>query len=145
MDRPRDQRCGRCGARLARDNPHQRCAACQRTGRTDLLSPPAVPGEFWEHPAMRDALASRHMGQVIRAFRLHPWHGRDVMSQRTVAEWVGLTQAQLSRIETGAPVMHLDRLIQWACLLRIPERTCGSNCLSKAPPSPASRELLSEI
>ncbi len=70
---------------------------------------------------MRDVLDSRHMGQVIRAFRLHPQHGHDAISQRTVAEWVGLTQAQLSRLETGAPMMHLDRLIQWACLLRIPE------------------------
>jgi len=61
------------------------------------------------------------MGHVIRAFRLHPLHGCDVISQRTVAEWVGLTQAQLSRIETGAPIVHLNRLIQWACLLRIPE------------------------
>lgn len=36
---------------------------------------------------------------------------------------VGLTQAQLSRIETGPAMVHLDRLIQWALLLRIPE-TC---------------------
>ncbi|MDQ3151217.1 MAG: helix-turn-helix domain-containing protein [Actinomycetota bacterium] len=121
MDRHHGQQCNRCGVRLACDNPDQRCAACQRAGRDQLLSPPAVPAEFWEYPAVRGALASRHMGQVIRAFRLHPLHGRDIISQRTVAEWVGLTQAQLSRIEGGSPMVHLDRLIQWACLLRIPE------------------------
>ncbi len=121
MDRPRDQHCARCDARLARDNPDLRCAACQRADRDELLSPPAVPAEFWQHPIMRDALGNRHMGHVVRAFRLHPFHGRQVISQRTVTEWVGLTQAQLSRLETGPPMMHLDRLIQWACLLRIPE------------------------
>lgn len=122
MNHHRDQRCcRRCGARLARDNPNRRCAACQRTGRDELLSPPAVPPTFWDAPVMRDVFARRHMGHVIRAFRLHPLHGRDVIPQRTVAEWVGLTQAQLSRIETGAPIVHLDRLIQWAQLLRIPE------------------------
>jgi len=139
MNRHRDQRCcNRCGARLARDNPDRRCAACQHKGRDELLSPPAVPTTFWNAPVMRDAFARRHMGHVIRAFRLHPLHGRDVISQRTVAEWVGLTQAQLSRIETGAPIVHLDRLIQWACLLRIPEAYLWFE-LPESPDSVASQ------
>src|SRR5439155_11715038 len=39
-----------------------------------------------------------------------------------VAGWVGITQAQLSRIEHGAPIVHLDRLIHWAKVLGIPEQ-----------------------
>jgi transcriptional regulator with XRE-family HTH domain len=70
---------------------------------------------------MREALARRHMGQVIRAFRTHSDHGRHVISQETAASWAGITQAQLSRIENGAPIVHLDRLIQWAKTLRIPQ------------------------
>jgi transcriptional regulator with XRE-family HTH domain len=69
---------------------------------------------------MRDALARRHMGLVVRAFRTHPGHGRNPISQQTAAGWAAITQAQLSRIENGAPILHLDRLVQWAKTLRIP-------------------------
>jgi transcriptional regulator with XRE-family HTH domain len=37
-----------------------------------------------------------------------------------MAAWLGITQAQLSRIEHGPPIRDLDRLIHWATLLRIP-------------------------
>ena len=69
---------------------------------------------------MREALASRHMGKVIRAYRTHRHHGRSAVSQATVARWGCLTQAQLSRIENGPPIMHLDRLVHWAKTLKIP-------------------------
>lgn len=115
------RRCG-CGTRLARDNLGEQCAACQRKSKGGrLLSPPEVPDEFWEYPAIRDAFVRRHMGYVIRAFREHPLHGRKIISQGTVAGWIGMTQAQVSRIETGPPMVDLDRLIDWALLLRIPE------------------------
>jgi hypothetical protein len=39
-----------------------------------------------------------------------------------VASWFGITQPQLSRLEAGGPIVHLDRLIQWACILRVPEQ-----------------------
>ena len=45
---------------------------------------------------------------------------------------MGITQAQLSRIENGPPLVHLDRLIQWARVLRIP-----SDRLWFAMPDPA--------
>lgn len=121
MDHHRDGPLCGCGTRLARDNSGQRCAACQRVDEGGLLSPPEVPDEFWEYPAMRDAFVRRHMGCVIRTFREHPFHGRKPISQGTVAEWIGLTQAQISRIENGPPIVDLDRLTEWALLLRIPE------------------------
>ena len=113
------QRCV-CGTLLARDNTEGRCASCQSKIRRQPLAPPEVPPEFWEHDTMRGALAQRHMGLIIRAFRNYPGHGRKVISQETAAAWAGLTQAQLSRIENGAPILHLDRLAQWAKTLRIP-------------------------
>lgn len=70
---------------------------------------------------MREALVSRHMGRVIRSFREHPLHGRDTISQSAVAEWIGITQAQVSRIENGTAIVDLDRLTDWALLLGIPE------------------------
>lgn len=70
---------------------------------------------------MGDVLVSRHMGRIIRAFREHPFHGRETISQGTIAGWIGITQAQVSRIETGPPIVDLGRLTDWALLLRIPE------------------------
>ncbi|MEU7618964.1 helix-turn-helix transcriptional regulator [Micromonospora rifamycinica] len=75
---------------------------------------------FWEHEPVRQALSSRHLGRVIRAYRFHPYHGRAALPQTVVAGWLGVTQAQLSRIENGSPVVHLDRLAHWAKTLGIP-------------------------
>ena len=122
MDHHCEVRRCHCGTQLARDNTGEHCAACQRAdegGR--LLRPLEVPEEFWWHPAMRDALSRHHMGCVIRAFREHPLHGKDTISQGAVAGWIGITQAQVSRIENGAAIVDLDRLIEWAILLGIPE------------------------
>ncbi|WP_091293057.1 helix-turn-helix domain-containing protein [Micromonospora halophytica] len=112
--------CPRCGGRLARDNDSGRCAPCQAAERARMSAPPAVPASFWEHEPVRQALASRHLGRVIRAYRCHPYHGRSALPQTVVAGWLGITQAQLSRVENGPPVVHLDRLAHWAQVLRIP-------------------------
>jgi tetratricopeptide (TPR) repeat protein len=68
---------------------------------------------------MREALATGHLGRVVRAFRTHPYHGRPI-PQCVAASWFFLTQAQLSRIENGPPVQDLDRLGRWAHILHIP-------------------------
>jgi transcriptional regulator with XRE-family HTH domain len=109
----------RCGTRLARDNSSYQCAACQSKARTLVMQPPDVPAEFWVTDHMQDALATWNMGRVIAAYRSHPHHGRPV-PQEIVAGWVGLTQAQLSRIENGLPIKDLDKLIQWARTLGVP-------------------------
>ncbi|MFF5171543.1 XRE family transcriptional regulator [Micromonospora sp. NPDC000089] len=114
--------CPRCGGRLARDNDSGRCAPCQAAERDRLSAPPAVPASFWDHEPVRQALASRHLGRVIRAYRSHPYHGRAALPQVVVAGWLGITQAQLSRVENGPPLKHLDRLAHWAQLLGIPGR-----------------------
>lgn len=80
---------------------------------------PAVPADFWVTDQMRDALESWHIGRVIQAYRKHPFHGR-ALPQETVAQWLGVTQAQLSRIEGGPAVDDLYRLRRWATILRIP-------------------------
>jgi hypothetical protein len=110
-----------CGTRLASDNRTSRCGACRRKDRDRFLRPPAVPGTFWDHAEMQAALASRHFGRILRAYRAHPFHGSRPLAQGVVAHWLRLTQSQLSRIENGRPVQDLDRLIHWACLLDIPE------------------------
>ncbi|MGH8902778.1 MAG: helix-turn-helix domain-containing protein [Egibacteraceae bacterium] len=69
---------------------------------------------------MQEALASWHMGRICIAYRHHPFHGPRPLSQDRVAGWLGLTQAQLSRIENGSSIRDLDKLIHWAQTLRIP-------------------------
>jgi transcriptional regulator with XRE-family HTH domain len=61
------------------------------------------------------------MGNVIRAYRHHPHHGRRGLSQDDIAGWAGIAQGQVSKIETGLASNRLDRLIFWAQLLDIPE------------------------
>ncbi|NEW40163.1 XRE family transcriptional regulator [Nocardia cyriacigeorgica] len=68
---------------------------------------------------MLAALSSWHMGRVIYAYRTHPVHGRPIPQER-VANWLDLTQAQLSRIEKGPAPEHLTKLIKWATTLHIP-------------------------
>ncbi|MDV9168912.1 helix-turn-helix transcriptional regulator [Streptomyces sp. W16] len=109
-----------CGTRLARDNAAPQCHACQRKRQAAaVVQPPAVPAAFWDDERMREALDTWHMGKVLYAYRTHSHHGR-VLSQEVVADWLGLTQAQLSRIENGAAPQDLGKLMQWAHSLRIP-------------------------
>lgn len=111
--------CTRCGARLSRFNLESLCAPCEIVLRDQRLQPPILPPAFWLADQMRDALATWHMGRVIFAYRTHPFHGR-ALPQELVANWLGLTQAQLSRIEKGPAPEQLSKLIRWAEVLRVP-------------------------
>ncbi|WP_245796639.1 helix-turn-helix domain-containing protein [Actinacidiphila alni] len=110
-----------CGTRLARDNRGALCAACLRRQQvTAVTRPPDVPATFWQDVQLREALDSWHMGRVFYAYRVHPWHGR-VVSQETLAGWLGLAQAQLSRIESAATApQDLGKLMSWAHSLAVP-------------------------
>ena len=112
--------CPGCDAWLARDNPAELCSPCQSAERRQPLGPLDVPSVFWQDSELRAALASRHMGRVIRAYRQHSHHGPRGLSQDDVAVWAGVAQGQVSKIETGPPSNRLDRLIFWAQLLGIP-------------------------
>ena len=111
----------RCGTRLARDNTGLLCSPCQTKARGLHVDAPSVSAEFWLTHRMRQALAGQHMGKIIYAFRTDPLHGKAI-PQEVVARWAGVSQAQLSRIESGPPLHDLRRLIHWAHILRIPER-----------------------
>jgi transcriptional regulator with XRE-family HTH domain len=112
--------CCSCGRRLARDNRGMACSACERRSEIDAGSP-VVPPAFWLSDNMREAFSQHHMGKVIKAYRNHPFHARPI-SQATAARWAGVSQAQMSRTESGRPVRDLERLIHWANTLRIPQR-----------------------
>jgi transcriptional regulator with XRE-family HTH domain len=121
--KPRQYYC-RCGTHLAKDNTERQCARCQRSSRDKFIIPPEVPAEFWETEQFREAFAAQHIGWVLRAYRTHPHHyavyGPDGISQTLLGQWLGLRQPQVSKIEIGPPIPHLDRLQHWARVLRIP-------------------------
>jgi hypothetical protein len=124
--------CDHCGNRLAQDNTESSCSACLRH---TALGPPSLPPGFWDTDQMRDALATWHMGKVLCAYRTHPHHGR-VLSQDLVASWLGLTQAQLSRIENGKAPDALSKLIHYAVVLGIPDKLLWFS-VPKQQPAPA--------
>lgn len=109
-----------CGTRLARDNSSGQCGRCRTEGRAHPGGPPAVPASFWTTASMREALQSWHIGNVIAAYRMHPWHAT-APSQEVVAGWMGIDQGRLSRIENGSPIHDLVKLTAWAELLGVPE------------------------
>jgi transcriptional regulator with XRE-family HTH domain len=139
--------CSSCGSRLARDNTDTFCALCRKRARDAALRPPTVPPDFWDTDQLNNALASWHMGKVIRAYRHHPFHGPRPLAQELVGSWLGITQAQLSRIEQGRPIQDLDRLTRWAQTLHIPgeylwfklpdQRSTTDCTAAVASPSPA--------
>ncbi|MGH3521093.1 MAG: helix-turn-helix domain-containing protein [Haloechinothrix sp.] len=63
-------------------------------------------------------LQSRHFGRVMAAYRLA--HDPPI-SQRTLGGWLGMTQAQVSRLENArvAPA-NLVKLQRWAAALNVP-------------------------
>ncbi len=117
---PKSQRyCIRCGARLNSYNAEALCSPCDGSARGERHRPPEVPPGFWRTDQMRDACATWHMGRVIHAYRTHPFHGRP-LPQDLMANWLGLTQAQLSRIEKGTAPEQISKLIRWAEILDVP-------------------------
>jgi len=75
-----------CGTRLARDNSGDLCSPCA----VRRSAPPELPVTFWEHPPLLQALKSRHMGEVIREYRHHPFHGQRPLTQEQVGVWMNL-------------------------------------------------------
>lgn len=113
------RRCENCGSRLASDNRADRCGPCARTA-VQKYRPDEKPDEFWDRPAIRDALQSRHFGRVLCAYR---YEHRPVLTQARIGRWLGLTQGQVSRLERDdEPAHDLKKLVIWARNLGIPER-----------------------
>jgi transcriptional regulator with XRE-family HTH domain len=106
---------------LARDNAESVCAACSRHRPASVDE---LPADFWSHPLMEEARASRDMGTVCRAYRHHPYHcsadGKP-LKQEVIAARVGVSQVQVCRIERGTNrVRDLDKLVRWALALGMP-------------------------
>lgn len=109
--------CSRCCGRLAADQPGTRCSPCLRAEREPGRAT-AKPAVFWQRDTLRLAAATRHFGKIVHAYR----HAHDpALTQSQVALWLGVTQAQVSRLERAARgPQDLDKLQRWAELLHVP-------------------------
>jgi transcriptional regulator with XRE-family HTH domain len=110
---------------LAADNNARLCGKCRREQHGQLRDAPARHSpEFFETDDLRAALQSRDMGRVFTAYRNHPRHLKlfgKALNQETLGRWLGLTQAQVSKIEHNSrPETRLDLLIGWAQVLQLP-------------------------
>lgn len=81
--------------------------------------PQLLDSGFWQQPEITRAVALRNFGYLLRAYRdLH----QPPIRQAELAAWLGVTQAQISRVERGVSAgQSLDRLSEWAITLRIPQ------------------------
>ncbi len=109
----------RCNARLAADNPGDRCLACIRKDQEYLLNPPDLPLEHWLTDRFDDAFAAQHIGLVSAAYRNSPYHRRPI-TQDQLGTWLGMSQPDVSRIESGPPIRNLDRLAYLARTIQVP-------------------------
>jgi transcriptional regulator with XRE-family HTH domain len=88
---------------------------CQQRCASRCREP--VPGVMgWANAAT--ANAAMVMPNGANAVRCR--HARRLITASAMRPWLSVSQTQLSRIENGRPVYDLDRLMQWAKMLRIP-------------------------
>jgi transcriptional regulator with XRE-family HTH domain len=120
-----DRRCAGCGSLIAADNTARLCSRCHREQRDQLRTPPAqLRNEFFETDELRAAFESQHIGKVFKAYRNHPQHVRILgkgLNQELLGRWLGLTQAQVSRLENGKPEQNLETLRNYARILHLPQ------------------------
>lgn len=121
-----DRRCAGCATLIAADNTARLCSRCHREQRDQLRTPPTqLRNEFFETDEFRAAFASQHIGKVFKAYRNHPQHVRNLgkgLNQELLGRWLGLTQAQVSRLENGKPEQNLETLRNYARILHLPQR-----------------------
>src|SRR5215207_1105670 len=119
------RRCPGCGTLLAADNTARVCSRCLRDQHDQLGEPPArLPDGFFDTDEFRAAFESQHIGKVFKAYRGHQRHMQlfgKALNQELVGRWLGLTQAQVSKVETGRPEQNLETLRRCAEILHLPE------------------------
>lgn len=144
--------CASCGAILARNNASSLCWPCRRGRRVTAPQAPVMPADFWQSPEIHQAAAHRDMGALLYAYRAHPAHGHRPLPQAVVSNWIGVTQSQLSRLESGRNrVRELDKLEHYARVLGMPadvlwfelpsETSEQPSQPDEAPPLPADLRL----
>ncbi|MBF6176599.1 helix-turn-helix domain-containing protein [Nocardia blacklockiae] len=104
---------------------------------------PQLPVAAWRTDEMRNALHSKDIGAVLRAWRHHEIHGLRPIPQTVLARALGITQGQLSRIENGRNrVRDLDKLSHYARVLGAPAELLWFELGDTAAPAEPAAERL---
>lgn len=119
------RQCPGCGTVLAVDNAARLCSRCHREQSDQLRTPPELKDEFFDTGEFRAAFTSRHIGKVLKAYRNHPRHlhlfGK-ALNQELLGRWLGLNQAQISRLENASkPEQNIEILANYAEILHLPQ------------------------
>jgi hypothetical protein len=140
------RRCAGCGTVLAADNSARLCGRCHREKRDELRTPPAqLRGNFFETAEFRAAFESEHIGKVFKAYRNHPRHLQlygKALNQELLGRWLGLTQAQVSKLENGPPEQNLKTLRNYARILHLPQRMLWFDLPGQSRLAPRAGESL---
>jgi transcriptional regulator with XRE-family HTH domain len=113
--------CSSCGNKLAVGARSPECRSCTRASAAVPVEsvPPVVPDSFWTTAELREAFDAEDFGRVLKAYRRAC--GPDV-TQTDVAGWIGLSQSQVSRMESGTSLTaDIGKIAEWAKALRIPQ------------------------
>ena len=81
--------------------------------------------QFLRDQRVSCGLRQQHIGKVFRAYRNHPRHLQlfgKALNQELLGRWLGLTQAQVSKVENGKPEQNLEALRNYADALHLPQR-----------------------
>jgi DNA-binding XRE family transcriptional regulator len=137
-----------CGTVLAADNTARLCGKCYREQHDQLRTPPTLRNEFFETDEFHAAFESQHIGKVFKVYRNHPRHLRlfgKALNQELLGRWLGLTQAQVSKLENGKPEQNLEALRNYARILHLPQHMLwfdfpGQSRLRSPQPGPPPQE-----
>lgn len=113
---PGHRDCDRCRGPAVGIGKTVLCVECARAAYSTR-----IPTAQWWVGALRDALRSEQIGQVLAAYRHHPAHGHRPLPQTELARWLGLSQARLCRLENQRAHLDHQAWTDIAHILGIPE------------------------
>src|SRR3954469_5606795 len=92
--------CASCGGALATDNRDRLCSPC---GRRRSAVPPGAPPALWTSDEVTRATTDCDFGELLRAYRRA---FTPPVTQTALADWLDLSQGQVSRIESGRTAIN---------------------------------------
>ena len=136
------RRCQGCQTLLAADNSARLCSRCHREMRDQIGTPPTrLRPEFFETEEFAAAFESQLIGRVFKAYRNHPRYVRllgKALNQEILGRWLGLTQAQVSKLENGKAEYNLETLRSYAEVLCLPQHMLWFDFPGKTRIAPVS-------
>ncbi|MFI2204716.1 helix-turn-helix domain-containing protein [Streptomyces sp. NPDC020192] len=128
--------CADCGCRLSQYNLDERCAACARDRRLEVLPGPRIPAGVLADVQVQTAIANRDFGRVSRLIRAEAGIRQDEMASMT-----GLSQSFLSMLEAGRRrLTNLDKAARFLKGIGVPDNLLTPTLREHRPhplPAPA--------